>query len=144
MINVHGGYTILDQLGLEFDGAFTAPFGGKQDTLWHSYDLGYQATMNIVGHPIVIGGFVPFGLVGGGASVGVPIGDVLLTASNDIRNMVVLGFGAKWGWSGFGFRTEVRHQFYTWTPDAVNEFGVRMSEQSADATTLRFSMFLYK
>jgi hypothetical protein len=111
MLSLHGGYSIVKELGMELDASFTLPTGGKTDSVWQSYDLGYQATMNVVAHPWVLGGFIPFALVGGGAAVGVPTGDVLITSSEDIRNLVVLGFGAKWGWNGLGFRAEARHHF---------------------------------
>ncbi len=139
-----GGYTIVPFLGLELDGAMTIPLGGAEDSVWQSYDIGYQVSMNIVGQPVEWKGLVPFALVGGGTALGVPVENVMLTSSTQARNLVNFGLGVKTGTDGVGFRLEWRHHFYTWTPDEVNAFGVRVREHSADMSAVRASLFIYR
>lgn len=144
MLALHGGLGITRVIGLELDGSFTFPLGGKADSEWYTYDPGYQVAMNAVAQPFVWKGIVPFALIGGGAAVGIPVGDVLLTASNDARNLINFGLGVKWGSNGLGYRVEWRHSYYIWTPDAANAQGLRTAEQSGDASTIRASLFIYR
>ena len=55
-----------------------------------------------------------------------------------------IALGVKWGVDHLGLRAEWRHHFYAWTPDAVNEFGVRVPEQTADASMIRFGLFYFR
>lgn len=144
LFSLHGGLGITEFLGLELDGSFTFPMGGKPDSAWYSYDPGYQVVMNAVVQPVVWRGIVPFGFAGGGASVGIPANDLLLTASNDVRNVIDIGLGIKWGADGIGYRIEWRHNFYAWTPDAVDARGLRVREQTGDASAIRASLFIYR
>jgi len=144
MFSVHGGYTIMPQVSLELDGDFTFPLGGGSDSLWRANGTGYQTVMNVVAHPFVYKGFVPYALFGGGAALAVPVGDVVLTSSKDVRNLLDFGLGIKWGSAGVGYRIEWRHHFYEWTPDAVDERGLRVPAQSADASVVRATLFLYR
>ncbi len=143
-VNLHGGYSVVRQLGIEFDGGVTIPFGGAADSVWQSREIGYQAAMNLIGTPVVWRGIVPFVLFGGGAALGVPVDNVVITSSTDVRSLVNVGVGFKTGANGIGIRMEWRHHFYTWTPDAVTETGVRVSEHSADASVVRATLFIYK
>ncbi len=142
--SVEGGYTITSALGLELSGDFTIPFGGKSDTIWHSYDGAYHVLMNVIGHPFRWKGLVPFAVAGGGAAIGIPIDGVTLISSKDLRSLVDVGLGVKWGVDHIGVRGEVRHHFYTWTRDAVNENGVRVPEETADATMFRVGLFYFR
>jgi hypothetical protein len=144
MFSIHGGYTIMPQVSLELDGDFTFPFGGRSDSLWRANGTGYQTVMNVVAHPFVYKGVVPYALLGGGAALAVPVGDMVLTGSKDIRNLLDFGLGVKWGSGGVGYRIEWRHHFYQWTPDAVDERGLRVPAQSADASVVRATLFLYR
>lgn len=144
MFSVHGGYTIMPQVSLELDGDFTFPLGGRSDSLWRTYGTGFQTVMNVVAHPFAYKGFVPYALFGGGAALAVPVGDVILTGSNDLRNLLNFGLGVKWGSAGVGYRIEWRHHFYEWTPDAVDARGVRVPAQSADASVVRATLFIYR
>jgi len=80
--------------------------------------------------------------VGGGASIGVPLENVTLTNSNDIRTLVDFGVGVKWGGNGVGYGVEWRHHYYTWTPDQVVN-GVRVKAHAGDASVVRASLFIY-
>ena len=143
-LSVNGGYTIFPALGMELSGDFSIPLSGKPDSAWHSYDGAYHVVMNVIGHPFRWKGLVPFGLVGGGAAIGVPVNGVILSSSADVRSLVDIGLGVKWGVDHLGLRAEWRHHFYAWTPDAVNEFGVRVPEQTADASMIRFGLFYFR
>lgn len=142
--SVNGGYTIAPALGLELSGDFTIPFGGKPDSVWHSYDGAYQVAMNVIGHPFRWKGLVPFVLAGGGAAIGVPVNGVILVSSKELRSLVDVGVGVKWGVDHVGMRVEWRHHFYTWTPDATDEFGRRVPEQTADASMIRVGLFYFR
>ncbi len=142
--SVDGGYTITPALGLELSGDFTVPFGGKHDSIWNAYDGAYHVLMNVVGHPFRWKGLVPFAVAGGGAAIGIPVGGVTLITSKDLRSLVDVGLGVKWGRDHVGIRGEVRHHFYTWTPDAVDENGVRVPEETADATMFKIGLFYFR
>jgi len=147
ILSLHGGLTVIRQGGLELDGDFTLPLSGRSDPVWRKYEPCYQVVMNVIVHPFVLkNGMVPFILGGGGASVGVPVGDAILSSSTDIRNLVDVGFGLKWGSNGLGYRLEWRHHFYTWTPDETTSLDseVRASEQTADASVFRATLFIYR
>jgi hypothetical protein len=142
--SIGAGYTITSALGLELSGDFTIPFGGKSDTVWSSYDGAYHVMMNVVGHPIRWKGIVPFASAGGGAAIGIPVNGVTLVSSKDIRSLVDIGLGIKWGADHVGVRAELRHHFYTWTPDAIDEFGRRVPEQTADASQFKIGLFYFR
>jgi hypothetical protein len=144
LFSLHGGYTIMPQLSLELDADFTFPFGGRTDSLWRSYGTGYQTVMNVVAHPFVFRGVVPYALLGGGAALAIPVGNTIVTRSHDIRSLVDFGLGIKWGSAGLGYCLEWRHHFYEWTPDATDERGVRVPAQSADASVIRATLFIYR
>lgn len=144
MLSVHGGYTVMPQLSLEVDADFSFPFGGRSDSLWRANGTGYQTVMNVVAHPFVFKGLVPYALFGGGAALAIPVGGAIVTRSKDIRNVLDFGIGVKWGSAGIGYRIEWRHHFYEWTPDAVDERGVRVPAQSADASVVRATLFIYR
>jgi hypothetical protein len=144
LFSLHGGYTILPMLSFELDGDFTFPLGGRSDSTWKPYGTGYQTVMNIVAHPFVWKGIVPYLTAGGGVALDVPVGGVVLTDADVARNLVDIGIGIKWGSGGIGYRIEWRHHLYQWTPDAVDENGVRVPSQSADASVIRASLFIYR
>ena len=143
-LSVNAGYSIMPALGLELSGDFTVPLGGANDTVWHSYDGAYHVVMNVVAHPFRWKGLVPFAVAGGGAAIGVPVNGVTFISSTDVRSLADIGLGVKWGVDHLGMRAEVRHHFYTWTPDAVDEFGIRADEQTADATMVRIGLFYFR
>jgi hypothetical protein len=144
LLSLHGGYTILPQVSFELDADFTVPMGGRSDSLWRTYGTGYQTVMNVLVHPFVYKGVVPYGFLGGGAALAVPVGDLILTGSEDVRNVLDFGLGVKWGSAGVGYAIEWRHHLYEWTPDAVDENGVRVPAQSADASVIRATLFIYR
>ncbi len=141
--SLHGGFDITKELGLEMDADVTLPFGKKADAAWHRNVVAYQAVMNVAAHPFVWRGIIPFAAAGGGIALGVPNGDLILTRFSDVRNVVDFALGAKWGSNGLGYRLEWRHHYYIWTPDQ-KILGRRVSEQSADASMIRATLFLYR
>jgi hypothetical protein len=143
VVSFFGGLTITPMFGMEVEGNVTLPFGDRKDPVWKQYKTGYQVLMNGVLHPVVWKGMVPFAVLGGGAALGVPLENVLLSSSNDIRTVVDLGLGVKWGSNGLGYAVEWRHHFYTWTPDAVIN-GIRVKAHEADASVVRASLFFYR
>lgn len=144
ILSVHGGYTVLKQLSFEIDGDFTFPMGGASDSIWDANATGYQTVMNVVAHPYSWRGFVPYVFFGGGAALGVPIDRTVLTSSTDVRNLLDLGVGLKWGSGGLGYKIEWRHHFYEWTPDALTSDSVRVPSQEADASVIRATLFIYR
>lgn len=143
-ITFEGGYTILPQISFDFTGDISIPVGGSSDAQWRSFDPGFQASMSLVGHPVVWRGIVPYALFGGGASLGMPINGFVTNASNEIRNLLNFGAGIKWGANGMGYRIELRHFMYSWSPDEYEESGVRVPKRETSATTVRFGMFFYR
>jgi hypothetical protein len=148
--SLHGGYTILSYLGLELDLTFTNPFKSKSDTAWKNFDVATQAAMNVVVHPFAWK-VTPYAFVGGGASAGVPVGDILLTSANDTKSLVDGGLGIKWGSNGLGFKAEWRHSYYIWTPDQLGfveingeRISYRVPEQNADASVFKVGLFFYR
>jgi hypothetical protein len=142
-MSLHGGFDISRELGIELDADVTLPGGKKSDVLWHRNKSAYQVLTNVIAHPLVVRGFVPFAAAGGGIAVGEPTGNVILTRYSDLRNVVDFALGVKWGFNGLGYRLEWRHHYYIWTPDrTVN--GVRASEQNADASMIRATIFVYR
>jgi hypothetical protein len=141
--SLHGGFDVTPALGLEMDADATIPFGKKADVVWHRNVAAYQAIMNVAAHPFIWRGLVPFAVAGGGIALDVPNGDLMLTRSNDVHNVVDFGLGAKWGSNGFGYRLEWRHHYYIWTPDQ-KVLGKRVAEQSADASIIRATLFFYR
>lgn len=144
MFSICGAYTSLRMLSFELDGDFTFPTGGRSDSTWRTYGTGYQIMMNIVAHPFAWKGVIPYLTAGGGAALDVPVGGVVLTDSDVIRNLVDIGIGIKWGSGGIGYRIEWRHHLYQWTPDALDETGARVPRQSADASVVRATLFIYR
>jgi hypothetical protein len=140
-LSLIGGYTVVPQFGFEVDADFMIPSGKENDPAWDTLKFGHQATLNILVYPGQIIGLSPFALIGGGSSVDVPLGDLALTSSRDVRNLVNFGFGVKWGSGKLGYRIELRHAYYSWTPDETTDTGVRVPRQDADATTIRVGLF---
>jgi hypothetical protein len=142
-VSFFGGFDITREFGLEAEGDVSIPFAQSADAVWKKYKTGYQVLMNAVFHPVVWHGLVPFAVLGGGASLGIPKENVLLTQSNDIRALFDFGLGVKWGSNGVGYGIEWRHHYYTWTPDkAIYE--VRAPAQSGDLSVVRATLFLYR
>lgn len=144
LLELQGGYTITPALALDLAAAFTVPFGGTADTVWHRYDPAYHVTMSVVAHPFVWKGIVPYALAGGGAAIGTPVDGVILTSSPAVRSLINAGLGVKWGVDHVGMRVEWRHHFYAWTPDAVDAFGLRVNEETADASMIRVGLFYFR
>jgi len=136
-----GAFTVVKQLSLEVDADFAFPSVDKRDP-WRSSHNGYQLSFNVVGHPVRWHGFVPFLLLGAGASTGIPLGDVLVppasapNGNQPNRELLNAGLGIKWGAGGLGYRIEWRHSYYQWSSGPVNE--------SADASLIRASLFIYR
>jgi hypothetical protein len=141
--SVLGGISISRALGFEIDADFGWPVGGGSDEKWKSYTFGSQVTMNVVAHPIVWQGAIPFLLVGGGASTGIPIGGTLLDPSGRGHSLVDFGLGLKWGWDGLGYRIEWRHSYYSWSQSAGDYPEAPTVKRHGDSSEIRFGMFLY-
>lgn len=138
-----GGYTIFPMAGIEAEGDFTFPHAERRDSLWHKYRGAYQVAVNLLVHPMPIGSFVPFALVGGGTSLAIPIDHAVLATSNAQRNLLNLGIGCKWGRNGLGCRMEYRYQLYNWTPDeSIHER--RVEPQEAFCHLVRVGLFFYR
>jgi hypothetical protein len=141
LASAQGTFTVAKHISLEVDGDFAFPFVKKSDP-WRSSHNGYQFSFNVVGHPVRWRGFVPFLLLGAGASTGIPLGDVLVppesstNTSQPNRELLNAGLGIKWGAGGVGYRIEWRHSYYQWSSGPKNE--------SADASSIRASVFIYR
>ncbi|RPH93102.1 hypothetical protein EHM69_11205 [candidate division KSB1 bacterium] len=144
LMSLHGGYTILPQLSLEVEGCLTVPMSGSADTSWQKLDAGYQLAMNVVAHPFIWKGIVPFLAAGGGLALDVPVGNTILTGTKQARNLLDIGVGLKWGSGGVGYRIEWRHYLYEWTPDGYDELDRRLPSESADASVIRAMIFIYR
>lgn len=152
-LSLLGGYTVFPEVGLEAEADFTFPRGQRADTSWHRLQNGYQVAFNILVHPVQWRGLTPFGLIGGGAALAIPVNGTILTAFRDTRNLLNLGAGFKFGQGGIGCRLEYRYQLYEWTPDEIipiydNE-GERIGELRAEAQEafchlVRLGLFFYR
>ncbi len=142
-LSLQGGYAITDYVGLELVGDFTIPKGKSTDVQFDSLRFGYQAALHIVGMYPNDSPWTPFVYVGGGSALEVPRAGVVMSTTNDLRSLVDIGIGVKFGFNGIGMRTELRHSYYSWTPDALATEEVRSSDQNADATSLRVTLFTY-
>ena len=148
--SLYGGMSISPILGLEADADFTIPSGGGGDPEWSEYDFGHHVSISILANLPWNKRIIPYALVGGGTSEGIPTASLLLTESSDPHNMVHAGLGVKYGIDGLGFRVELRHSYYIWKedrleldPDNYNETILRRIRMDADATVLRVSIFGY-
>jgi len=142
-LSLLGGYSITKNLGTEVAADFTAPFAKKTDAEYDPQRFGYQVALHIVG---TLGGnsvWKPFAYVGGGSALEVPRAGLVETTLDDARSLIDIGIGLKAGWNGVGLRAEIRHAYYSWTPDVAVAEEVRSTGQNADATTLRVSLFTY-
>lgn len=142
-LSLQGGYSITDYLGLEIVGDFTVPKGKGSDVQYDSLRFGYQAALHVVGSWPNKSAWTPFIFAGGGSALEVPRAGVVMSTSDDLRSLVDIGIGVKVGFNGIGMRTELRHCYYSWTPDALIADEVRTSDQNADATSLRVTLFTY-
>ncbi len=143
VISFCGGFTITREFGIEAEGDVSLPFGQHADTAWTKYRTGYQVLMNGVVHPVIWKGLVPYAVLGGGAALGIPNENLVLTTSNDIRAVLDFGLGVKWGSNGLGYSVEWRHHYYAWTPDQAI-YGVRAPAQAGDLSVIRATLFLYR
>ncbi|MCB9366186.1 MAG: hypothetical protein H6506_03740 [Calditrichaeota bacterium] len=142
-ISLQGGYAITKYLGTELIADFTLPKGKKSDAQFDSLKFGYQVALHVVGMLDLGRSWIPFAYAGGGSALDVPRGTYVQTTGNDVRSLLDIGAGIKAGLNGLGIRAEIRHAYYTWTPDRTTEEGTRLSSQNADATTMRLSLFTY-
>ncbi|MBK6909672.1 MAG: hypothetical protein IPK53_06275 [bacterium] len=141
--SVQSGYAITKYLGTEIAADFSAPFAHKTDKDYDALRFGYQVALHVVGTLDMGSSWIPFAYVGGGGALEVPRAGLVETTSDDARSLIDVGIGVKSGWNGLGLRAEVRHAYYTWTPDVAVAEEVRSTGQNADATTLRVSLFTY-
>jgi hypothetical protein len=144
LLGLQAGYAITHALGIDVSADFTIPLGGAADSVWHRFDPAFQFSMSVVAQPFRWRSFVPYALAGGGAALGTPVNGTILSASKDVRSLVNAGLGIKWGLDHVGVRAEWRHHYYAWTPDAVDERGLRVAEQSADASMIRVGLFYFR
>lgn len=142
-LSLQGGYAITKNLGTEVVADFTAPFGKNVDPHYDSLKFGYQVALHIVGSLDLDQPWIPFAYFGGGASLEVPRAGLVETTTDDVRSLIDVGVGIKFGVNGIGLRTEIHHAFYTWTPDVEVATEVRSSGRNADATSLRVSLFTF-
>jgi hypothetical protein len=143
VMSFFGGFTVTREFGIEAEADITEPFGKQVDTAWTHQTTAYQVIMNAVVHPVVWKGLVPYAVVGGGAALGAPDENVILTESHDIRAVFDFGLGVKWGGNGIGYSIEWRHHYYSWTPDRVAN-DIRVPAQTADLSVIRASLFIYR
>ncbi|MBK6766196.1 MAG: hypothetical protein IPG71_07720 [bacterium] len=142
-LSLQAGYTISKLLGTEVAADFSLPGGKDVDSTYGDLKFGYQIAAHIVGSLNPGGPVIPFAYVGGGSSLGIPRAGLIETSSRDAHNLIDVGIGLKFGLNGIGVRTELRHAYYTWTPDIAVDDEVRSPSQNADATSLRVSLFTY-
>lgn len=142
-LSFQGGYSITEFIGLEVVGDFTFPNGKKSDAQYDSLRFGYQTAVHIVGSLPNKSHWTPYAFVGGGSALEVPRAGVVQTTAEDLRSLIDIGVGVKLGLNGIGMRAELRHCYYTWTPDILIAEEVRASDQTADATSLRISLFTF-
>ncbi len=142
-LSLQGGYSITKNLGTELVADFTAPFGKNVDAQYDSLKFGYQAALHIVGSLDLENGWTPFRLFWRRCCLEIPRAGLVETTTDDVRSLVEVGAGIKFGFNGVGLRTEIRHSFYTWTPDVEVANEVRSSGRNADATSLRLSLFTF-
>jgi hypothetical protein len=151
VLAVHGGYTISKPIGIELESAFTFP-GGAKGTAWRAYKVGYQVSLGAIVHPVQWKGMVPYLLVGGGGMLGTPLENVQLEPSSNLRSLLNLGVGIKWGSDGMGYRLEWRHSIYSWTGRVPLEWkdgdiiwrGDRAEAMQGNMTSVRASIFFYR
>ncbi|MCL4304804.1 hypothetical protein KJZ99_02745 [bacterium] len=141
--SLQGGYSVTKLLGTEVIADFTLPWGKKSDMQYDSLRFGYQVALHVVGMLDLGKPWVPFAYAGGGSALEVPRGGLVLTTSDDVRSLLDVGIGVKAGFNGIALRTELRHAYYTWTPDRSDAEGIRLPSQNADATTFKVSLFTY-
>ncbi len=141
------GTSISDYLGMELVGEMTAPFGKSADPGFDSLQFSYQLALHLVGTLKTKSPFTPFAYVGAGIGRDVSTAGVTLTKHADDRNLVEVGIGAKLGFGGVGLRTEIRHAYYEWNKTiyigSSNGRDYYTTRQSADATSMRVSLFTY-
>lgn len=142
-LSFQGGYSITEYLGLELAGDFTIPRGKSSDTQYDSLRFGYQTALHVVGSLPNKSPWTPYVFVGGGSALEVPRAGVVQTTADDLRSLIDIGIGVKVGLNGIGLRTELRHCYYTWTPDILVAEEVRSTDQTADATSLRITLFTF-
>jgi hypothetical protein len=151
VIAFHGGYTISRPVSLELESAFTFP-GGAKGTIWRAYKVGYQMSLDAVIHPVAWKGMVPFLLLGGGGMVGTPMENVQLEPTSDLRSLLNLGLGIKWGSNGMGYRLEWRHSIYSWSGRIPLEWkdgdftwrGDRAVSRDGNMSSIRATIFFYR
>lgn len=142
-LSLQAGYTITKLLGTEVAMDIGWPGAKDADSTYGDLKFGYQIVAHIVGSLNPNGPVVPYAFAGGGSSLGVPRGGLIEATGQDVHSLVDVGVGLKFGLNGFGVRTELRHAYYTWTPDIEVQDEVRSPSQNADATTLRVFLFTY-
>lgn len=144
VLSANAGLTIIREAGVELGADVTIPFGGRSDSMWKDYGVGYQVSLNAVLHPVRWKGFVPFALIGGGSARDVPIGTVMLTESQRDWNMLNLGLGAKWGSNGVGYRIEWRSAWYTRQRDFDTDWSGSSRSLERASHSIRAGIFLYR
>ena len=143
-LGFQGGYAITHALGFDVSAEFTVPLGGAADSAWHRNDPAYQFSMSVVAQPFRWKSVIPYALAGGGAALGTPVNGTIFGASKEVRSLINAGLGVKWGMDHVGLRAEWRHHFYAWTPDVADEQGLRVAEQTADASMVRIGLFYFR
>lgn len=144
IFSANAGLTVIREAGVELGADVTIPFGGRSDSLWKDYGVGYQVSMNAVLHPIRWKTLVPFMLIGGGSARNVPIGPVILTESERDWSMLNLGLGMKWGSNGVGYRIEWRSAWYTRQRDFDTDWSGSTKSLERASHSIRAGIFLYR
>jgi hypothetical protein len=112
VISGFGGITILPQISseLETDYAFGVTPHDDQARTWL---LDKTVQINVLAHPFLWKGMVPYVLGGGGVAFGPP-GAIKRFGNTNRRELLAMGLGIKTGSSHIGYRLEWRHNLYNW------------------------------